>query len=132
MSWFKLHEPMGTNYVVTPSDIMNTKRALNQLGYYDVPPERGIDDWTDHAMFDGIRRFQKSNGLKVDGFMRPGGPTENAINRRLLSFGSPLYWDANGDGPTGYSTFSCGTPCAQPPYCGQNPCVKPPPAPPEE
>ncbi|WP_173976545.1 peptidoglycan-binding domain-containing protein [Magnetospirillum sp. LM-5] len=83
MSWFKLKDPMGTNYRVDPGDIMNTKRALNHLGYYDVPPHRGIDDWTDDAMFNGIRSFQKDNGLKVDALMRPGGPTEGAINARL-------------------------------------------------
>lgn len=40
MSWFKLKEPMGTNYRVDSGDIVNTKRALNQLGYYNVSPER--------------------------------------------------------------------------------------------
>lgn len=34
MSWFKLKEPVGTNYRVNPGDIMNTKQALNDLGYY--------------------------------------------------------------------------------------------------
>lgn len=79
MSWFKLKDPIGTSYRVDPNDRMNAKRALNQLGYYNIPPHRGIDDWTDDAMFDGIRRFQRDNGLKVDAFMRPGGPTERAI-----------------------------------------------------
>ncbi|MBF0326526.1 MAG: peptidoglycan-binding protein [Alphaproteobacteria bacterium] len=90
MSQFTLKDPIGTNYRVDPNDLMNTKRALNQLGYYNIPAHRGIDDWTDDAMFDGIRRFQRDNGLKVDAFMRPGGPTENAINQRLqrTSFGS--------------------------------------------
>lgn len=91
MSWFKLKEPMGSSYRVDPVDIKNTKRALNVLGYYNVSPHRGIDDWTDDSMFDGIRRFQKANGLKVDGFMRPGGPTELALNRLIQrqSVGSP-------------------------------------------
>jgi peptidoglycan hydrolase-like protein with peptidoglycan-binding domain len=89
MSWFKLKQPMGTNYRVTATDITDTKRALNQLGYYNIPSHRGIDDWTDDAMFDGIRGFQKTNGLKVDGFMRPGGPTETAINRHLSGAASP-------------------------------------------
>jgi hypothetical protein len=83
LSWFNLKQPMGTNYTVDPGDIINTKKALNQIGYYDVPPHRGIDDWTDDAMFNGIRAFQKDNNLKVDGFMRPGGPTEGAINGNL-------------------------------------------------
>jgi len=71
-----LKSPIGTNYRVDPNDLMDTKRALGDLGYYDVPPHRGIDDWTDDATFDGIKKFQQDNGLKVDGFMRPGGPTE--------------------------------------------------------
>lgn len=51
---FSLKSPVGTNYRVDPDDLMNTKRTLNQLGYYDIPPHRGIDDWTD----DAIRRHQ--------------------------------------------------------------------------
>ncbi|MBI5162760.1 MAG: peptidoglycan-binding protein [Magnetospirillum sp.] len=66
---------------------MNTKRALNALGYYDVPPERGIDDCVDGATFEGIRQFQRDNGLKVDGFMRPEGPTERKINASLSERG---------------------------------------------
>lgn len=87
MSWFRLNKPMGTNYRVDPNDIKNTKQALNDLGYYNVPPHRGIDDWTDDAMFTGIRSFQKDNALKVDGFMRPEGPTEKAINQKLSVLG---------------------------------------------
>lgn len=78
-----LKSPIGTNYRVDANDLMDTKRALSDLGYYDVPPHRGIDDWTDDATFNGIKRFQQDNGLKVDGFMRPGGPTEGAINQNL-------------------------------------------------
>lgn len=87
----KLKSPIGTNYRIEPNDLMNTKRALNQLGYYDIPPDCGFDDWTDDAMFDGIKRFQKANGLKVDAFMRPGGPTETAMNKLLQrsAFGPP-------------------------------------------
>lgn len=80
---FSLKSPIGSNYRVVPDDLMNTKRTLNQLGYYDIPPHRGIDDWTDDAMFDGIKQFQKDNDLKVDGFMRPGGETEQSMNDQL-------------------------------------------------
>lgn len=51
------------------------------------PPKRGIDDWTDDAMFNGIRSFQKDHALKVDGFMRPEGPTEKTINQKLAAVG---------------------------------------------
>jgi len=74
---------MGSAYTVDPGDIVNTKTALTQLGYYNPPKGIGIQPWTDEPMFDGIKQFQKDNALTVDGFMRPGGPTENQINQKL-------------------------------------------------
>lgn len=90
MSWFKLKGPIGTNYRVDPGVLMDTKQALSRLGYYTIPAHRGIDDWTDDATFDGIRRFQRDNGLKVDALIRPGGPTETAINERLSQHQAPI------------------------------------------
>jgi hypothetical protein len=90
MSRLKLNGPIGANYQVDTNDLQNTKRALNQLGYYSVPPERGIDDWADTATFDGIRQLQRDNGLKVDGFMRPKGPTETTINQNLSRQQGPI------------------------------------------
>lgn len=48
-------------------------------------------DWVDNEVFDAIRRFQKDNRLEVDGLMKPGGPTETAINRLIqrTAFASP-------------------------------------------
>lgn len=100
-----LNQPLGTNYRADPQDIMNTKRALSRLGHYPIPPHRGIDDWTDDAMFEGIRAFQKDNGLKVDGFMRPGGPTESAINDKIENNGAPRDSDEQ--------TAAAGQPCSK-------------------
>lgn len=122
MSWFSLNKAMGTNYTVDPGDIVNTKTALNQLGYYDVPDHRGVDDWTDDAMFNGIKAFQKDNGLKVDGFMRPGGPTEQTINRLLADNGAGR--EANGDGND--TPFQTG-PITIPPQPPRPPIRMPPP-----
>lgn len=83
MTLFKLRQPVGTDYNVEPHDTVNIKRALNHLGYYPQLPDGGFGDWVDHEMFDGIRKFQSDNGLKVDGFMRPGGETETVINHAL-------------------------------------------------
>lgn len=127
MSWFKLAQPMGEEYNANPRDIVNTKKALNQIGYYQQPFGGGFGDWVDNDMFHAIRRFQKDHRLEVDGIMRPGGPTEAAINHKIasFSFGSPLFVDGYGSWPvsTNYVSFSCNTPCATPPKCGQNPCV---------
>ncbi len=35
------------------------------------------------ALDDKIKKFQKDNDLKVDGYLQPGGETQNAINRQL-------------------------------------------------
>ena len=39
--------------------------------------------YPDTAMFDGIEKVQKDNGLFPDRSMRPGGETETTINRQL-------------------------------------------------
>ncbi|MCC7168514.1 MAG: peptidoglycan-binding protein [Rhodospirillales bacterium] len=74
---------MSENTNATPSDIVDTKQALYRLGYYRPQVGNILGDWVDREMFGGIRKFQEDHGLKVDGIMRPGGPTETAINRRL-------------------------------------------------
>lgn len=47
MSWFSLNEPFSANSAVDPGDIVNTKTALNDLGYYDPPEGIGMQPWTD-------------------------------------------------------------------------------------
>ncbi len=83
MSWLKLKRPMDEAANADYGDIVNAKRALLQLGYYQPPGGGAIGAWVDGPLFEGIRRFQRDNRLKVDGVMRPGGPTEAAMNRRL-------------------------------------------------
>ncbi|MBF0354999.1 MAG: peptidoglycan-binding protein [Alphaproteobacteria bacterium] len=83
MSWLKLKRPMDEAANADYGDIVNAKRALLQLGYYQPPGGGAIGAWVDGPLFEGIRRFQRDNRLKVDGVMRPGGPTEAVMNRRL-------------------------------------------------
>lgn len=67
-------------------DVLKTKSALNAVGSYKVP-EFGITDVPDMGMIDGLKTFQANNGLKVDGIMKPGGPTENALGQTLAKQG---------------------------------------------
>ncbi|WP_316977336.1 peptidoglycan-binding domain-containing protein [Shumkonia mesophila] len=83
MSRFKLKGPVAPNVTGDAKDIIGTKTALNSLGYYRHPSGGKLGGWVDSAMFDAIRNFQQDNGLDVDGMMRPGGPTEAEVNRRL-------------------------------------------------
>ncbi len=65
-----------------PADVLNVKQALNRMGFYDVP-DYGMTPYADRTMFDGIRRFQRANGLRVDGLMQRGRETERAMNDAL-------------------------------------------------
>jgi hypothetical protein len=78
--------------IISPSanmsgdDVLKTKSALNAVGSYDVP-DFGITEIPDNNMIDGLKNFQANNGLKVDGVMKPGGPTENALGQTLANSG---------------------------------------------
>lgn len=78
-----LRTPLGPDYLAEPEDILDAKRALIDLGYYQPLGGEKPGAWVDNDLFAGIKRFQRDHGLKVDGLMRPGGPTEDAINTAL-------------------------------------------------
>jgi len=73
------NEISSSSASVEPSDILNVKTALEKVGSYEKP-EWGMTDFTDNQMFDGIKKFQKDNGLKVDGIMKPDGETVSKLN----------------------------------------------------
>jgi|GEM_PF-6530952 len=77
-----LSRAVGRTYAPEPDDAENTKRTLNQLGFYQAP-SWGLTRFADKALFDGLKAFQKENDLKTDGIMKPGGPTEQALNVML-------------------------------------------------
>jgi len=70
-----------------PNDLLNTKNARAQIGDYQVP-DYGITDIPDMGMIDGLKSFQQKNGLKVDGILKPGGPTERKIGETLANQGN--------------------------------------------
>jgi hypothetical protein len=85
--WLK--NTLGTSYPADPSDVVHTKLRLQSRGYYDEP-KYGVTEYPDTPLFEGIRRFQKDNGLQIDGLMRPGGPTETRLAGNL-DIRSPSY-----------------------------------------
>ncbi|CAA6603920.1 conserved hypothetical protein [Rhodospirillaceae bacterium LM-1] len=80
---FQIRKVIGDDYNVDPDDTLNTKQALNRLGYYAPPQSYGMTPYPDRLMFNSLKAFQKDMGLKIDGLMRPGGPTEAQIGLRL-------------------------------------------------
>jgi len=73
---------LSANASAHPLDVVKIKSTLKTLGHYDVP-EWGVSPYPDAALFDAIKAFQKSQGLKVDGVIDPDGPTEGTLARML-------------------------------------------------
>ena len=73
-----LNQALAANSAANAEDVVATKLFLRHQGHY-APPEWGISQFPDRALFDAIKAFQQSQGLKVDGVMNPEGETETAI-----------------------------------------------------
>jgi|GEM_PF-4542450 len=85
-NFFNVDSTVSASSNINADDVFKTKSALNAVGNYDVP-NFGITDIPDMGMIDGLKKFQSNNGLKVDGVMKPGGPTESALGQTLVSSG---------------------------------------------
>ncbi len=58
-------------------DAIKTGGALSDLGFFSNNGQGEFD------LNNSVKAFQETNGLKVDGVINPGGPTENAISNAL-------------------------------------------------
>jgi len=74
---------LAANASTHPLDVVKMKSALGALGHY-AAPDWGVSQFPDAALFDAIKRFQKSQGLKTDGAIKPGGETEAALSQALI------------------------------------------------
>jgi hypothetical protein len=94
---FGLFDTVGAGRRNRPSDVLAAKRSLAWAGAFpraktlDVRLAGAIDD----GLFGALRRFQQSTGLKIDGFMRPGGETETALDKLI----SPMVAKFRKDNP---------------------------------
>lgn len=88
MPYFKLTGPVAADVAMGEVDTLNTKTALNRLGEYEVPAY-GLTPYPDAGIFDGLKRFQKKAGLRVDGVAKPGRETEAALDTALSSAAGP-------------------------------------------
>ena len=66
-----------------PKDVILVKEALFNLGHYEVP-EYGLTPFPDRRLFDGIRKFQESSKLQVNGEINPLDETEDELAGRSL------------------------------------------------
>lgn len=99
-----LRAALSPDHLAAPDDILDTKKTLMALGYYRPVDGTEPGAWVDTDLFTGIRQFQRDNGLKVDALMRPGGPTEQAMNAVLEDAPPPP--PANDDQPPAHDNGS--------------------------
>ncbi|HEY7610279.1 MAG TPA: peptidoglycan-binding domain-containing protein [Alphaproteobacteria bacterium] len=81
-----LQGPVGKGQENNPDDIEALDGALRIIRAYEPPPEYADypQRYATEPMIGALERLQEQNRLKVDGVANPGGPTERAINNRLL------------------------------------------------
>jgi len=79
---FRLKKPLGLAYTMDEDDVLKTKVALADLGHMKKP-DHGLTPYPDETLIDAIRDFQRHQGLKSDGVVKPGGPTERRLGEVL-------------------------------------------------
>ncbi len=85
-NFFRVGNTISPSSNMQPDDVLKTKSALAQTGDYNVP-DFCITDIPDMGMIEGLKSFQKNNGLKIDGVMKPNGPTEAKLGETMANQG---------------------------------------------
>jgi hypothetical protein len=76
-----LEDQVGNNRASRPADVTRVQRVMQGIGYY--PDDRPANGILDRELDTGLRRFQNDQGLRVDGWMRPDGPTHERLRSEL-------------------------------------------------
>jgi hypothetical protein len=75
---YRLKSTVGPAHDMDPDDVWATKHNLVRKGYYSAP-SYGMTEYPDYAMIESLKRFQRDNGLRIDGIAKPGGETEERL-----------------------------------------------------
>lgn len=102
---FDLGSTIGPGRVNQPGEVRKIETLLDLTGDIVVPREFGPSGGFGDDMREGVRAFQRREGLVDDGILRPGGPTITRMRDRL---GDPL----GGVGEASRAAREAGTPVA--------------------
>jgi peptidoglycan hydrolase-like protein with peptidoglycan-binding domain len=84
---FSLSKSIGEGGNNSRADVAKIETLLGLAGAMDLKSTDGPTGFAGQRLLDGIRIFQKQNGLSVDGRLNPGGPTLKALSQSLQSMG---------------------------------------------
>ncbi len=73
--WFALSDFAGRGFDTRRADAIRLEGILANSGDLDLTATDGPTGYWGSALDTAVRRYQKRNGLAVDGWLRPGGPT---------------------------------------------------------
>jgi len=77
---FPLNGRVDADAAMDPDDTLREKTALKALGLYRRP-EGGVTPYPDPDFFQGLRAFQRDQGLMQDRVMKPDGPTAERLGK---------------------------------------------------
>jgi hypothetical protein len=82
-----LTQSVGNGMDNAPDDVRKTKYGLAHMGLFNQDDENDGDTPDNpiitQKMDTAIKSFQRDNGLKIDGKMKPRGETERALSMRI-------------------------------------------------
>jgi hypothetical protein len=92
-SWFDLADTVGLGRMNGRRDVFKVESILADAGDLDFAGTNGPSGYGQYTLDDGVRKYQKRNGLKVDGWLRPDGPTvtkmREQFGERFAGFPAP-------------------------------------------
>ncbi len=81
--WFDLADTIGLGRMNGRRDVFKVESILADAGDLDFAGTNGPAGYGQYTLDDGVRKFQKRNGLKVDGWLRPDGPTVTKMREQF-------------------------------------------------
>jgi hypothetical protein len=78
-----LADEVGNGRANHEEDVRKVRRAFGALGRMEEPEDEP-SGFIDRPLDTAIQGFQRDKGLRVDGFMRPAGPTERSLRHDAL------------------------------------------------
>lgn len=79
----KLNDAVGNGRRNEERDVERVDRRLAWLDFRPAEKREQPDSYITRGLDTAIKLFQKANNLKVDGWLAPGGETEEALNTQL-------------------------------------------------
>lgn len=98
----QLKKTFSTASSVDTSDVKQLKSSLSKMNYYKPDSRAGessfaFNEYPNSNLENAVKDFQRDNGLKIDGTIKPGGPTEKALNSKYEFNGFSFKYPINTD-----------------------------------